>query len=214
MKLEAIIYDIDGTILNTFDQNLYPLQQILKEELDIHYDYNDLLHFMSYNGKSVLPSFNIENPDKVYDRWVQYVNAYPHRPKMYDRFEEVLEYYDDKIIQALVSSKRRKQYEIDMMDFDHYFMTSVMADDTDKHKPDPAPLNKALKAINVKAENALYIGDSPFDYLAAKSAGMRFGLASWGNISREGMDDIDFIFEKPLDIIEFLKSEELIKRHQ
>ena len=214
MKLEAIIYDIDGTILNTFDQNLYPLQKILKEELNRHYEYKDLLHFMAYNGKSVLPTFNIENHDEVYDRWVQYVNEYPHDPEMYDQFPKVLSFFDKKVIQALVSSKRRRQYEIDMMPFDHYFETTVMADDTEKHKPNPDPLLKALNAINVRPENAVYIGDSPFDYVAAKSAGMYFGLASWGNVSREGMDDIDFVFEKPLDIIEFLKSEELIKRHQ
>ena len=207
MKLKAIIYDIDGTILNSFDQNLYPLQQILKEELDVHYEYEELVHFMAYNGKSVLPTFNIKNHDAVYDRWVGYVNAYPHAPKMYDRFEEVLEFYNNKIIQAIVTSKRRDQYNIDMVEFDHYFKTSVTANDTDNHKPHPDPLLKALKAIDIKAENALYIGDSPFDYHAAKSAGMRFGLASWGNVSRDGMEEIDFIFEKPIDIIEFLKAE-------
>ena len=91
MKLEAIIYDIDGTILNTFDQNLYPLQQILKEETNKHYDYQDLVHFMSYNGKSILPTFDIKNPDEVYDRWVEYVNSYPHKPQMYENFEKVFE---------------------------------------------------------------------------------------------------------------------------
>ncbi len=31
-KYNAIIYDIDGTILNTLNMNMYPLLQIIKEE--------------------------------------------------------------------------------------------------------------------------------------------------------------------------------------
>ena len=33
-QYKAIIYDIDGTLLNTVDQNMYPLIRIIKEELD------------------------------------------------------------------------------------------------------------------------------------------------------------------------------------
>ena len=33
-KYKAVIYDIDGTVLNTFNMNMYPLMRIIKEELE------------------------------------------------------------------------------------------------------------------------------------------------------------------------------------
>ena len=71
-------------------------------------------------------------------------------------------------------------------------------------KPDPEGLLKCLNELGVKPEEAIYIGDSLFDYQASKAAGMAFGLATWGNLSREGMDDIDYVFEKPIDMIDAL----------
>lgn len=35
MEYEAIVYDIDGTLLNTVDMNMYPLIQVIYEELGI-----------------------------------------------------------------------------------------------------------------------------------------------------------------------------------
>lgn len=206
MNYKAIIYDIDGTLLNTFDQNIYPLQKVVKEILnkDMHYD--ELVHFTSHNGIEVLPQLGIDKD--YYSLWVQYVNEYEHKPQLYDGILEVLNYYHDKKVpQAVVSSKRRKQYDIDFGDLNlrHYFQVSIMADEVEFTKPHPFPLNKCLQELGIEASEAIYIGDSIFDYQAAKAAGMAFGLATWGNITREGMNDIDYVFDHPKEIMELIK---------
>ncbi|WP_300282931.1 hypothetical protein [Peptacetobacter sp.] len=55
-KYKAIIYDIDGTILNTLDMNMYPLIKIIKEELNEDWSFNDVLKFSSYPGMKVTNS--------------------------------------------------------------------------------------------------------------------------------------------------------------
>lgn len=204
MKYKAIIYDIDGTLLNTFEQNIYPLQRLVKEVLgkDMHYD--ELVHFTSHSGIKVLPQLGIDN--KYYDVWVQYVNEYEEKPEVFEGFNEVLAYFDKKLLQGLVSSKREKQFHIDFegKDIEHYFSSRVLATDVEHPKPDPEGLLKCLNELGVKPEEAIYIGDSLFDYQASKAAGMAFGLATWGNISRDGMDDIDYVFENPIDMIDAL----------
>src|SRR6266566_3157639 len=50
-------------------------------------------------------------------------------------------------------------------------VTSV---DVGAAKPDPAPLNEALRRLGVAAEKSVYVGDALGDQIAAASAGMHF----------------------------------------
>jgi pyrophosphatase PpaX len=58
----------------------------------------------------------------------------------------------------------------------------VGADDTERHKPDPAPVLEALARMGARAEDAAYVGDSPFDVRAGKDAGTFAVAVGWGGI--------------------------------
>ena len=51
---KAILYDIDGTLLNTINMNMYPLIQIIKEELKEDWTFEEVLRFVPYPGMKVL----------------------------------------------------------------------------------------------------------------------------------------------------------------
>lgn len=59
MNYDAVIYDLDGTVVNTFDMNLYPLMKIVEEELGIEMTYDELMHLTCYDGYSVLNALGI-----------------------------------------------------------------------------------------------------------------------------------------------------------
>jgi pyrophosphatase PpaX len=62
----------------------------------------------------------------------------------------------------------------------------VGADDTDLHKPDPAPVYEALDRLLIDASPAVvFVGDSPADVWAARNAGVRSVGALWGTIDAE-----------------------------
>lgn len=202
-KYKAIIYDIDGTILNTLDMNLYPLIQIIREETGEEWRFEDVLRFASYPGMKVMEELGVADKEKTYARWVQYVNAYETGATLYDGFEQVFETLHGQMKQAIVSAKTREQYEIDVVSkgLDRYMETAVLAGDTTRHKPHPEPLLMCLERLGVAAEDALYVGDSPSDYQAAVRAGMDFGYAKWGSVLSEGIDHPAFVFEQPVDLL-------------
>lgn len=205
-KYKAIVYDIDGTILNTINMNMYPLMKIIKEETGEDWSFEQVLKFVAYPGMKVLEELKINNKEEVYSRWVKYVSEYEDGATLYDGFLEVLETFNDKFIQALVSAKTSKQYQIDIVSkgLDKYFSVAILAEDTNKHKPDPEPLLKCLEQLNIDAKDAIYIGDALSDYQAAKNAGMDFGHAKWGSYASKGIDNPTLIFEKPIDILKLL----------
>lgn len=61
-----------------------------------------------------------------------------------------------------------------------HFAVVVGADRTERHKPDPDPLWLALREIGAEVSDAVYVGDSPFDVLAANAAGVRSIAVTWG----------------------------------
>ena len=205
-KYKAIIYDIDGTVLNTLNMNMYPLIKIIKEETGEDWTFEDVLKFAPYPGMKVMEEQQVKDKEKTYARWVQYVNEYEEGATLYDGFEDVFKAFDGKIIQAVVSAKTTKQYQIDFVDkgLDQYMQVAILADDTDKHKPDPEPLFECLKRINVKPSEAIYIGDALSDYLASQNAHMDFGYAKWGSVSSKGIDEPTYIFETPLELLKLL----------
>lgn len=208
MTAKAIVFDIDGTILDTFEQNVYPLIQIIKEVLNKDVTYEDLVHYTALQGHAVLQDLGIDLSH--YPRWVQYVNDYPHKPPVFLEFDRVIHtLHDHGFPMGIVSSKLRPQYDIDFGEKDliKYFEHTILADDVHVHKPDPYPLLKCLEMMGHSPEEAIYVGDSFFDYQCAKSAGAKFALASWGNVSRDGMEHIDYVLEHPSDLLTILNLE-------
>lgn len=205
---KAIIYDIDGTVLNTLNMNMYPLIKIIKEETGEDWSFEQVLKFAAYPGMKVMEELNVKDKEKTYARWVKYVNEYEEGATLYDGFIEVFEAFKKAgITQAVVSAKTKKQYEIDFVEkgLDKYIDVAILADDTTKHKPDPEPLHLCAKKLGIEPHEAIYIGDALSDYKASFNAQMPFGYAKWGSVSSEGIEKPNYIFETPLELLKLIE---------
>jgi pyrophosphatase PpaX len=61
------------------------------------------------------------------------------------------------------------------------FDAVVTCDDTDRHKPDPAPVVHGLALLGASAADAVYVGDAPYDVRAGRAAGVATAAAMWGD---------------------------------
>lgn len=73
----------------------------------------------------------------------------------------------------------------------------ITTEDTDLHKPHPAPLQAALARLGAQADDAVYVGDSPFDLQAARAAGLAGIGVTWGAFGREAL-----AAEQPLAVVD------------
>jgi len=90
---------------------------------------------------------------------------------------------------AVVTSKRLVSVEMALKNFPglrDVVDRLVTMEDTTEHKPHPEPLLRGLELLgNVPKEEAVYVGDSPFDVEAAKAAGLTSVAVSWGAFSED-----------------------------
>lgn len=206
-RYKAIIYDIDGTLLNTVDQNMYPLIRIIREELGEDWTYEQVVPFTAYPGMKTMELLGIRDRETVYARWVRYVNEYGPGAQPYDGIPALLDAAEKKGLKmGIVSSKRVPQYGIDMgrHGYDARMDAAVLFEDTARHKPDPEPMLECLRRLGVEAKDALYLGDARTDMEAARAAGMDFAYASWGSFFPMERHEPDYYPEHPTDLIPYL----------
>ena len=106
---------------------------------------------------------------------------------------------------GIVTSKNRAatQHGLRHCALDWFFKVLVTSDDTMEHKPQPAPVFEELTQLDASAERTVFIGDSPYDCLAGKAAGVSTAAALWGPFSRETLEPHapDYWLEQPDQIL-------------
>ncbi|MDR4176493.1 HAD hydrolase-like protein, partial [Bacillus thuringiensis] len=64
--ITSLVFDVDGTILDTEKAILKSLQKVLKEELKEDYALQDLRFALGIPGKETLKKLNVQNIDVVH----------------------------------------------------------------------------------------------------------------------------------------------------
>jgi len=100
---------------------------------------------------------------------------------------------------GIVTSKSRLGTDtcLNFLGITSYVDVIITADDAVHHKPHPEPLNRALEMLSSSSTDALYIGDSHLDIIAAKSAGIKAAYVTWGagNNNKIQQYEPDYIIE-------------------
>ena len=119
--------------------------------------------------------------------------------------EMLMRLRDDGRRPGIVTSKLRSVVDLvlDRISYGPAFEVIVTVDATELHKPDPDPILFALERLNVGPDAAIYVGDSPYDILAARAAGVASGAALWGLHAKDDLLELwpNHTFETPLEVV-------------
>jgi phosphoglycolate phosphatase-like HAD superfamily hydrolase len=179
----TVIFDVDGTLIDTERALIGSLQKLLMEYHDKEYQEQDLSFVLGVPGTVSLLKLGIKNADEANAKWNLYMKDLYHTVRVFDHIKSTLgKLKSSGAVTGIVTSKTRQELINDFVPFglSDYLGHSVCADDTKKHKPSPEPLLKFLEITGVAPETSIYIGDTIYDMQCAADAGVDFGLALWG----------------------------------
>ncbi|MBU3183261.1 HAD family hydrolase [Clostridium estertheticum] len=202
-----IIFDVDGTLLDTEIAVLSSLQKLVSEELNKNYSFEELKFALGIPGEVALNKLGITNILECSEKWNVYLKEYFHHVKIFDDIKKSLVKLNEMGVSiGIVTSKTKEEFLNDFVPFglSNYFKLVVCADDTEKHKPNPEPLLKFIELSEVDKSKTIYIGDTKYDLDCALGAGIDFALALWGAKSSIGID-ANYILENPKQILELVK---------
>ncbi|WP_343348835.1 HAD family hydrolase [Terrisporobacter petrolearius] len=182
MKYTHIVFDVDGTLIDSEKAVLKSLQKTIKEE-GVNKSLDDLKFALGIPGKDALSILGIEDLEGVEEKWNENLLKYSDEMILFEGIKQVIQALKCKKLNlGIITSKTRKEYETDFLKFglNSYFQFVICADDTTKHKPDKEPMEKYIEITKASKEETIYVGDSIYDMQCSKGAGVDFALALWG----------------------------------
>ncbi|MBB1301872.1 MAG: phosphoglycolate phosphatase [Pseudoalteromonas rhizosphaerae] len=218
MKYEAALFDLDGTLVDSV-YDLYIAMNLTLSDLAFPIVSQGLVQSWVGNGIEMLVKRGLSGDMKVsehlepaladkaialfYGHYEQQVGEYS---VLYQHVETGLAALRG-IPKALITNKARCFTEklLDKLALSSHFEVIVCGDDMAK-KPSPEPLLFACQQLNVPVSQAIMIGDSKSDILAAQAAHIDVLAVNYGYNQGENLADLNpqYLCENFLDIIPVL----------
>jgi 2-phosphoglycolate phosphatase len=218
--LQAVLFDLDGTLLDTAPDMVGALNDLRAEQSQPPVDYGIARAHVSHGafGLVDIAFERIDDAERVRlrDRFLEiYAGRVAAETLLFDGMASVLDDIEaDGLDWGIVTNKPGHLTEplLATLGILSRCACVVSGDTLPQRKPHPEPLLHAMRQINAAAEpgdaaQLMYVGDADRDIMAGKAAGMITVAATYGYIPPE--DDplqwnADHIIEHPRQLLDIL----------
>ncbi|HEX2345715.1 MAG TPA: HAD-IA family hydrolase [Gaiellaceae bacterium] len=187
MRFRIVLFDLDGTLIDSGPIILASMQHAVRTVLDREIPPDEL--GLTIGGQGIvaqMQAIDAEHAEELLEVYKEHN----------DGLHETLEAFDELIALlprlkaegrrlGIVTAKRHRTVGLALDRFPALrddFDVVVAHEDTDRHKPDPDPVALAIERLGGTPSDAAYVGDSPFDIQSAKAAGAYAVAVGWGGI--------------------------------
>jgi pyrophosphatase PpaX len=193
LRWPVVLFDLDGTVLDTVELIRASHAHAVREVLGTELPDEELMAGIGTPLREQMEVFSPERADELFRVYREWNHANTARLiERYPGVDEVLvELEREGARLGIVTSKMLDAVELAFRALPPPVVWDVVitTEDTDVHKPHPAPLLAALERIGAGPAEAVYVGDSPFDLQAARAAGMASIGVTWGAFRRDALAD-------------------------
>lgn len=215
MKFKGVIFDLDGTLVNSLEDISDAMNTVLQELNFPTHSYEDYQYFIGSGLRNLvskaLPStHNDKNQiDNCHDLMIEfYRKNCTRKTKSYDGIFELLDELIDRNMKLSVFSNKSDALtkEITAALFTNYFDPIVGLTTEALKKPNPFKAIEISSSLGLKAEEIIFVGDSGIDMQTATNANMFAVGVLWGYRSEEDLitNGAKKVLSHPLDLIAIL----------
>jgi len=215
MEINTVIFDLDGTLLNTLDDLYLAFNYAIKS---FGYPERSKEEIKSFVGNGIKKAIERALPEKVSEEELNYIiNVFKdyYQKNMYKNTKVY-----DGILQMLAELKNRgyklavvsNKYDAAVKKlcgeyFDNYIDCAVGEVKGTDRKPNPIGIYKVMEELKVNKEQAVYVGDSDVDIKTAQNADIPCISVLWGFKEKDFLmqNGARVFAENPNDIVKTIE---------
>ena len=193
--IEAVTFDLDGTLIDSTDAIVNSVMHTFDEMGEERPTRRAIVEGIGHTLEDGFRQLGHSDP-------AEYVRIYrthyaeaacAQTTLMPGAAESLARLREAGLKLAFATSKKRVYAE---MILDHFgevdqFVSRIGPDDVANPKPHPEPLLKSLTNLGVAAESMFFVGDTHFDVLAARAAGVRCLCVTTGYATRAELEALN-----------------------
>ena len=208
-KIRGIILDIDGTLVDSNDAHARAWVEAFAE-FDIHITFDQVRWLIGMGGDKLMPKVSgiaEDTPEgqaisrrrgEIFKtRYLPHLKAFPQTRELLQRMR------DDGLRLVVASSAKDDELKplLEIAGAADLIEEKTSSDDAENSKPDPDIVQAALDGASFSADEAVMLGDTPYDIEAASRAGVRVIALRSGGWDDAGLKGAMAIYDGPADLL-------------
>lgn len=211
MKYHTILFDLDGTLLDTTELIVTSFLHTLAEHGPLPYGEKEVLEALGEPLYEQMKRFGGEERAKAMVQTYRrhnvahhddYVKAFPGVNQVLERLRQ------EGCTLGVVSNKHRITVEMGLRlcGLDKWMATVVCQGEANRDKPSPDPILLAMDRVGAEPATTLMVGDSRYDLLAARDAGIASAGVAWSAHGAKSLlaYDPDYLLDSMEDLYEIV----------
>ena len=218
-SIRAVLFDLDGTLLDTAPDLAAALNHVLQQNGRAPLAYETIRRVVSHGGRALIelgfgpqsevPEFE-QRRQQLLDYYLQNIC---HQTRLFAGMPDILDELEKRnIAWGIVTNKpgwltTPLLRKLELLERP----ACVISGDTlPERKPHPAPLLHASTLLGTEPHNCVYIGDAERDIQAGRNAGMKTVVALFGYLPETDRPEswgADALINAPGDILDFLTAQ-------
>lgn len=213
-KYNTIIFDLDGTLLNTLEDLADGVNYCMRKFSCPERTLEEVRQFVGNGIRKLMERavpMGTKNPqfEDIFETFKAYYTEHCQiKTRAYPEIEELLfKLAEKKCKMAIVSNKNIDAVkQLNGLYFYHYIKLAVGEQQGVRKKPFPDSVNHAISELGADKEHVLYVGDSEVDKATADNAEVDCVLVSWGFREKEKLLELKplAVIDKPLELLQFV----------
>lgn len=219
-KINAVLFDLDGTLVDTAPDMIAALNHQLTHHKKANIVYEQARNYVSQGAMALIEygfkeNFTAQKTEYLRDEYLRiYTQLSSHHSALFANMDKVLRYIEERNMPWGIVTNKPEDLAIDLLKklklYDR-LATFYGGDTLSKKKPEPDQLLAACKEMNIPTDQVLYVGDDERDIIAAKKANMPNAVVNYGYINTTIPPvawQADYYFDDAIEIIATLEAQQ------
>ena len=211
MTINTILFDLDGTLIDTAPDLAFALNTLLLENGIDEKPYGQIKPLVAFGGKALIKfGFNCDESHPEFTNRHQrileiYTNNIDKSSKTFDGVDTLLNIIkQQKMFWGVVTNKPENLTHLLLEKLDLKPDVVVCGDTLEYNKPHPAPLLYACAQLGVLPQSCLFVGDDKNDMVAGKNANIKTVAVTYGYGKVESDWNYNYLVNQVEEILELI----------